>query len=365
MPRFLPLLLIMLTTALSFAQMPAERLTRGVNLSHWYAQWGTYEESRLATYLDASDVKLIKEMGFRHVRMTLAEQVVFDPKSPGALQPERVAKMKERIQRFLDSQIAVVVDLHPSDEFKKALQDKDSAVDALVKDWGALARELSTFDPAWVALEVMNEPYPNEGAAWRKIQLRVIEAMRASAPRHTIIVAPGGWTGYKDLLAFEPYDLPNLVYTFHFYDPHIYTHQSAEWGWPPARKVSHLDWPLDPSRADAATKAATSDPEAFKHLHWHIAKGMMTREWIADQFDLVDAWRAKHNVPVYLGEFGVYTKTSVREGRLRYYQAVREEAEKHKMGWSIWDYAGGFQVAEGEPGKRRADEEMLKALGLK
>jgi len=43
---------------------------------------------------------------------------------------------------------------------------------------------------------------------------------------------------------------------------------------------------------------------------------------------------------------------------------VRTALEKRGIGWCMWDYAGGFAVATGEPGKRVADPETVKALGL-
>ena len=39
--------------------------------------------------------------------------------------------------------------------------------------------------------------------------------------------------------------------------------------------------------------------------------------------------------------------------------------EKNKIGWAIWDYAGNFNLFDGEPGKRRPDAETLRALVLR
>ncbi len=358
-------LLAMFTTQL-FAGINPDRLKRGVNLSHWYAQWGTYDEERLATYFNERDMKLVAQMGFSHVRLTLSESIVFDPATPGVLKQEPLQRLKQRIDRIVDHKIAVVVDLHPETPYKKALQDDPKHADAFVADWAALAKALADTDPTWVALEVMNEPDPNQGEAWRALQLRAAEAIRAAAPEHTIIVSPGTWTSSKDLAEFKPYDMKNLIYTFHYYEPHIYTHQSASWGWIAAQQVKDLDWPIEPSDAERVTNAATADPEARKHLKWQIEQGWFTPEWIGHEFDKIVLWQKTHgNPPVYLGEFGVYTKATPRVGRLKWYEAVRKAAEERGFAWAIWDYAGGFQVVEGKPGERVPDVEMLKALGLK
>ena len=53
------------------------------------------------------------------------------------------------------------------------------------------------------------------------------------------------------------------------------------------------------------------------------------------------------------------------EDRLRWIHDVRTVLEKYGMGWTMWDYAGGFSVAVSmEMGRRVADEGTLRALGL-
>jgi hypothetical protein len=43
---------------------------------------------------------------------------------------------------------------------------------------------------------------------------------------------------------------------------------------------------------------------------------------------------------------------------------MRIALEKHNIGWTMWDYAGGFAVVEKNNGPAKADAESLKALGL-
>jgi hypothetical protein len=44
---------------------------------------------------------------------------------------------------------------------------------------------------------------------------------------------------------------------------------------------------------------------------------------------------------------------------------VTQTLESHGIGWTMWDYSGGFSVVNGENGHHSADEIALKALGLK
>ena len=43
---------------------------------------------------------------------------------------------------------------------------------------------------------------------------------------------------------------------------------------------------------------------------------------------------------------------------------MRMALEKHSIGWTMWDYAGGFAVVNKSNGQAQREPELLKALGL-
>jgi hypothetical protein len=44
---------------------------------------------------------------------------------------------------------------------------------------------------------------------------------------------------------------------------------------------------------------------------------------------------------------------------------MRTALEKHRIGWTMWDYGGGFSVVNKIDGQAQADPEVVKALGLR
>jgi endoglucanase len=42
---------------------------------------------------------------------------------------------------------------------------------------------------------------------------------------------------------------------------------------------------------------------------------------------------------------------------------VRTSLEKHGIGWTMWDYSGGFGIVTKENGQPQPDEVTVKALG--
>jgi hypothetical protein len=61
----------------------------------------------------------------------------------------------------------------------------------------------------------------------------------------------------------------------------------------------------------------------------------------------------------------VYRNYSNPQDRLRWLEAVRTALEQNKIGWTMWDYQGGFGVVTKNNGTTVEDEGVLRALGLR
>ena len=165
-----------------------------------------------------------------------------------------MATLVKTIARINQAGLAVVVDLHPSQDEKQALIDSGDE-SFFVEGWRRLARALAHLQHELVMFELMNEPTPMVGPAWRALQKRTIEAIRTVAPQNTLIANPGGWSGIEDYAEFRPYPDANVIYTAHVYEPLLFTHQGTTWAWEIASQVKDVWWPLPPEFGDAASNA--------------------------------------------------------------------------------------------------------------
>src|SRR6185369_3370144 len=95
------------------------RLRRGVNLSHWFSQAPVYTKERLETHTTAADIALIKSMGFDHVRFPIEPApLLSDTPDPSILNTTYLQYVDRALDIILGAGLAVVIDIHPSDEFK-------------------------------------------------------------------------------------------------------------------------------------------------------------------------------------------------------------------------------------------------------
>jgi aryl-phospho-beta-D-glucosidase BglC (GH1 family) len=347
----------------------AARLRRGVNLSHWFSQspGGDYSEHHLLTHTTERDIAVIKSLGFDHVRFTFEPAPLFDEAHPSDLNPDYLRRLDSALDMLLASGLSVVFDVHPSDEFKIRLRTDDRHVEAFAQFWRALAAHLSTRDPERLFLEILNEPMVEDAYRWMGIQARVAARMRDGAPRHTIIATGPRWSSVDELLRIEPLADPNVIYNFHLYEPHTFTHQGATWGakyWP---YLKNVPYPSSPE-AVAALLPAVENESARGAL-----KAYGDERWNAERIERMVApaaeWARRRGVPLTCNEFGVYRAYTPPDARLRWIEDVRTTLERHGIGWAMWDYAGGFGVAvrrggRAEEGHAEVDPQTVAALGL-
>jgi endoglucanase len=348
-----------------YSQVPASRLARlrhGINLSHWFAQSADYSPAHLESHTTAEDFALIKGIGFDHVRLTLDPAPLFNNDDPGRLRAEYLKYLDHALDLILAQDLAVIVDIHPSDEFKVRLNSNDRQIEAFGKFWLSLAQHLSARDPERVFLEGINEPMVEDGYRWLGIQGKIISAIRAGAPRHTIIASGHRWSGIAELLFLVPYADRNIIYNFHFYEPFAFTHQGASWAGPHLSFYKNIPYPATAESVSKVLDTIEDEPARYNLLRY--AEDGWNAPRIEREIGVAAAWAAKYHVPLICNEFGTYRKFAPPADRAIWIRDMRMALERHNIGWTMWDYAGGFAVVNKQSGHAIPDDEVVKALGL-
>jgi endoglucanase len=334
-------------------------LARGVNLGHWFSV-APYQHPRLTNWIAASEFSALASAGFGHVRLPVELEMYLDEEHPASLRPDYLADLDVALDHILTSGLAVVVDFHARPKTKQRLLQDDVLAGKFACVWGALARNLAGRNPNKVFLEAMNAPSDEMPLArWLEIQGRFLAAIRAEAPRQTVIVSANRGNTIEGLIAMQPLADQNVVYTFHFYDP-LFTWQGATWSQGPERWVAGLAYP-----ADAANKATVADKVADPKIRGRVMTYDSNRESLAARIEAAAQWARRYRVPLFCGEFGVDAKLAPPDSRLRWINDVRQSCEERGIGWAMWNYCDEYPVALGNtPGQRELVPACLRALGL-
>lgn len=342
-------------------------LARGINLSHWMWYPQAQGEQARRTFVTDKDLEQLAGAGFTHVRLPFEPDWIWDAESHRA-NDKALQEYVDAAQRCLASGLAVIIDAHWSRTpwIRPGAPTHEARMGELERMWIALASVCRGFDRERVFLEILNEPHDIEAPTWAASQASITRRIREVAPDHTIIATGASWGSIDGLLALEPLDDPNIVYSFHFYEPHNFTHQGATWGFPPWKEMKGVPWPGD--RATLEALADTFPKDSRDALRWSAREGSedpWTPEALDARIERVHQWSRKHGSPIYCGEFGAHRPTAPRAARIAWTGALADSLNRRSVGWAMWDYVGGFAIAEGEAGARSLDAELLGSLHLR
>ncbi len=370
--RLLPALCLAALTSALVAQTPdslafqhARHLQRGINASNWFAQApGRYDVERLRSFTTPADLTLIHQLGFDHIRLSIDADPLVQWLYNRPAGTAFMAELDRVVQAANADSLAVIIDVHPESAYKQRLLQGTEGVAGFVRLWSALAGHFKNTDPNLVFFEIMNEPEQPDTYRWQGIEGAVAQTIRQVAPQHTIIAAGARWSGLQDLLQMQPIADPNVIYTFHDYEPFTFTHQGATWT--DAREIPLRGVPY-PSTPDNVAANIAQEPTLDGQL---FVQDYGLDRWDLDRVDRTIAFAAKwgreHHVPVYCGEFGVHRPYAPPAARAQWLHDMRVTFEKYGIGWNMWDYQDNFGlVTKTNGGAAVVDPAIAEALGLK
>jgi endoglucanase len=338
------------------AHHAAKRFLRGANLANSLEaplgqDWGGH--------YSASDLRLIKNEGFDHVRIPIAWHHYTGPAPEFRIKPEFFARVDELVDAGVREKLGILINIHHFDDFTsdpKALTAKFEAI------WAQLAAHYAR-SPESLAFELLNEPKDAATTmVLNPIFAKTIKMIRKTNPSRTIFLGPGRWNSIGELPDLRlPDDDENLIVSVHNYDPFFFTHQGATWSGPDT-KVTGILFPGPPLHPLVPDPSFNLNPSVTSWLKAYNneprASNPSSRRAFSGAIEAAREWSDYYGRPVHVGEFGCFT-TADGASRAHYYQAFREAAEHAGIGWAIWDWKAGFhywneEAGRPEPGLRQA-----------
>jgi len=302
-----------------------KRLGRGVNLGNALE---APNEGDWGVVLEADFFKLIKEAGFNSIRIPIRWNAHAKLKSPYTIAPDIYARVDWAIRLASEQGLVAIIDFH---HYTEMMTNPKEHQERFLGIWQQIAEYYKDY-PDNLYFELLNEPNTGISAPqWNQIARAAIAVIRYTNPTRPIIVGPVGWNAYDQIERLKlPEEDRNLIATFHYYLPFQFTHQGAEWA---------------------------SGSDAWLGTTWNGERA--EKDIITWNFDLVDRWAKQNNRPVFLGEFGAYSKADI-DSRARWTDHVARQAEAHGFSWAYWEFCAGFGVYD--RALKAWNEPILKAL---
>ncbi len=303
----------------------ARALGRGVNMGNALeapneGEWGvTIKEE----YFER-----IRQAGFNAVRLPVRWSAHARMEAPYSIDARFLVRVDQVVGWALKRGLVVVLNIHHYEELAVNPADHEQRFLAL---WQQISEHYKDF-PETLFFEPLNEPNGAMTAAtWNKFSGEALAVIRKSNPGRTVIIGGVNWNAYDQLEYLElPLHDDHIIATYHYYNPFQFTHQGAEW---------------------------VSGSAPWLGTTWDASDSQKADVTI--QFDSVAAWAKTRNLPVYMGEFGAYSKAD-SASRALWTSFVAREAEARGFAWAYWEFCAGFGVYDPYSNAWRTD--LLKAL---
>ena len=339
-------------------------LQRGVNLSHWLSQRGEIPREVMLTYITEFDFIMLKDAGFDHVRIPIDEVEFWD--EDGNPREDAWRCLQNGLNWAKQHGLRAVVDLHiiRSHYFNAAnegttdgntLWTDPREQEKFVDLWREISDRLGHHCVDWVAYEFMNEAVGDDPEDWNNLLRKVYYPIREKESTRTFVMGSFHFQildTLKDL--WVPKGDPNLIISFHNYDPSLITHHKAEWT-PLAAYKGPIQYPGKPIPDESLLAGL---PEETRALLKERNKPF-GYEQILDRLQIAIDFREKHGLPMYCGEWGCIIYAP-REVRLAYYRDWIKAFNELGIAQAIWDYKGHFQIVNNET--RVIDRELVEIL---
>lgn len=330
----LPLLLVFLIKCSLFASTEVP-FSKGVNFSAWF-QAGSAQEINFTKHTKQDFIN-VKSLGCDAIRLPINLHSMTNGAPDYTLDPIFLSFLDQVVDWAEELELHLILDNHTF----SVVNDTDPNIgDVLVKVWPQMAQHLNNTSER-IYFEVLNEPHGIDDQTWNDIQIRVVEAIREVDTKHTIVVGPADWNSFNSLDKMPIYDDDNLIYTFHFYDPFLFTHQGASWTG--MSHVADIPFPYDEN------KMPDYPVEHRSHWSYNSYKGYHEDGTVENIYKLIDIavkFQQERNVPIWCGEFGVYDINSPDADRTYWYEVVGTYLTENNIAWTVWDYTGAFGIFE-------------------
>jgi len=317
--------------------MAAPSLKFGTNISHWLSQ-STLDRDIMKKVFTQADVKLIADWGMDHIRLPVDYPLIENEGWPGKYSEEGLSWIDRALQWCEASGLWCILDMHvlPGHSFMaeyrtfNTLFAENSPTFRRACDiWRMLAKR---YRNQRVVFETLNEPIAPDNKQWNRFAAILHASIRQENSEQWIIVPSNEWdhaVNFKDL---SPIGDDTTIYTFHFYEPLLFTHQKA-WWIPFMERLGDVSVPYPGPFDHPILNTFSGFPVELDFMK----NGPYGTSFFESQLKPILDFVKKTGAMAYCGEFGCITLAPASD-RLTWYDDLAHVLVKNGIGFANWDY---------------------------
>ena len=286
------------------------------------------------SYITEDDVKNIADMGLDHIRLGFDQIVVEE--SPYKYRDEIFEIIKRFASWCKKYDLNLVLNLHKSlgnyCDIKEdvTLLESPELQDRFVALWREFEKRFAGYD--YVAFELLNEVRDVKADDWNSLAGRAVSEIRKLNPDRIIIIGGTHWNSPSAVGRIKLFDDPNIVYTFHFYEPFEFTHQRGVLQAPPLFYNRVMHYPSDIAPYKEYRECVGADLGSYKKL------ARMDKEALRKMLQPAFDFAKKHPDKIlWCGEFGTIRHAPMRS-RENYMRDIISMLKENGIQYCVWNY---------------------------
>jgi len=287
------------------------------------------------------------------VRLPVDYFTIEERAKPGVFIEQALAVIDRCIGWCKDLGLNLILDLHEAPGFEFFLPGSGAITlftdagqqERFINIWRMLARRYRA-EGRSVMFELLNELVWETSEPWNDLSRRTVAAVREIDAERVILIGGNNHANVNELANLALDDDPHIAYTFHFYEPGLFTHQHVEWIPQLAWYQKQVDYPF--RMADHAGFF-----EAFKgqyELPPLYRREVIDAPFLYDSLEPARAFMARTGKEVLCGEFGVCPNCGI-EASVRWFEDTCRLFGEMGVGHTVWNYTRFSHIMQETPRK--------------
>jgi aryl-phospho-beta-D-glucosidase BglC (GH1 family) len=318
---------------------------QGVNFGGYLSQ-ADLNEKHLKTFITEKDFKKVKSWGFNIIRLPVDYMLFEDDRKPFVYDEKRLKYLDRCVDLAEKHDLWLMIDLHKAPGHSFALKERDSNDiwdkkspnrARFVKIWEFLAKRYAGRGEK-IMYELLNEPVAGKDAQWNSLASDGLEAIRKFDKKHWVVIESNKWGNVHTFRSLKKFNDKKIIYSFHFYEPIVVTHQMAEWvGFVKNNIYKKLvDYPGRPEGMKGIAAEVAKREKDFA-IFFKKQDRMWTKKDLDKMVDLIVRFAKKNSVPVLCGEFGCVAH-AMPKTRENWTRDLISKFRKHRISYTYWNY---------------------------